>query len=198
MVRRGHRTNARIHGPYKSLARSPLTVGYNKILKASLEISEEDLRSARGNYDVKQKLYMNPLQEFMLGLVDMFESESEESQSLEREKSAIPALIAYEATRTVASDGADFSTPSARPLSQPPPSYSTPSKKRPISQTSFDAHSTESTPNKLVQPEVKVQALQNTFVRTVINQLWLGDIPIRWASGRKMFLTYTEFFPFLY
>jgi hypothetical protein len=175
--------------------KKPLTVGYEKILNASLEISEDDLRSARGNYRLKEKLYMNPLQDLMLGLVDMLEAESEESQSLEREKSAVPALVTYEATSTVASDGTGFSSTPARAQSQPPSSYTTPAKKRPISQTSFEAHSTETTPNKLVQPEAKVQALQNTFVRNIINQLWLGDIPIPWARGRTMLLTYTECSP---
>ena len=172
-------------------------IGYHKILNASLEISEDDLRNARGNYDLKKKLYNNPLQDLFLGLVDMSELESDESQSLDRDKSTIPSLITYETKSALPTDGPELTTPS-RPETQASSSDTTPAKKRPISQTSFDAHSTEGTPNKLAQPEAKVQALQNTFVRNIINQLWLGDIPITWARGRKMFLTYTESVHFWY
>jgi len=140
------------------------------------------------------------LQDLLLGLVDMLEAESEESQSLEREKSAHSSRITYkEETSTGLSDGSGFcATPPQLQSELPPSSQGTPGKKRPISQTSFEAHSTETTPNKLEQAEAKVQALQNTFVRNIINQLWRGAIPIPWARGRRMILTYTEFVPSLF
>src|SRR5947207_3039954 len=50
----------------------------------------------------------------------------------------------------------------------------------------------EMTPTKLRQPEAKIQALQNQFVRTIIGKLWQGEIVISWAKGRHMFLTYDE------
>jgi len=141
--------------------------------------------------------YENPLQNFMLGLVDMLEAESAESQSLERGKGSNFPQTIYETTSTPGSDSIGISTSPAHHYSQPAASShpGTPDKKRPISQTSFEAQSTETTPNKLAQPEAKVQALQDSFARTIINQLWFGQIGIPWARGRKMFLTYTEFFP---
>src|SRR5439155_5578327 len=32
----------------------------------------------------------------------------------------------------------------------------------------------------------------NTFVKIIINTLWLGKVDVPWVKGRHMFLTYTE------
>ena len=163
-------------------------------MKSSLEISEEYLRNYRDNDDLMEKLYMHPLQDMMLGLVDLLEAESAESQSLERRKGSRSCQIVYE-TASI-SDWDDVRSSMAPEHFDSPNTNDTPTRKRPISQTSFESRSTETTPNKLVQVEAKVQALQNSFVKAIINQLWLGQIGIPWARGRKMFLTYAEFSPF--
>ena len=129
----------------------------------------------------------------MLGLVDMLEADSEESQSLEREKRAFSSQAIYESTLIPASESSTTFISTSAPHFHSS-SYRTPDKKRKASQSSFEVHSTETTPNKLIQPEAKVQALQNSFVKNIINHLWFGEINIQWARGRRMFLTYTEFF----
>lgn len=178
-------------------AKTSLTIGYESILKASLEVTEDDLRNLRNDDGLKERLYESPLRDLMLGLVDMLEADSEESQSLEREKNSLSQIV-YEATSTSLSDSPSLSTtlPSTPQTSKPhfpPSSYQTPDKKRKVSDTSFEIHSTETTPNKLVQPEAKVQALQNTFVKNIINELWMGEIKVPWVKGRHVFLSYTEF-----
>ena len=136
---------------------------------------------------------MHPLQDMMLGLVDLLEAESAESQSLERRKGSRSCQIVYE---TASISDSDDVQSSMAPEHYESPNTKSYDAKRPISQTSFESRSTETTPNKLVQVEAKVQALQNSFVKAIINQLWLGQIGIPWATGRKMFLTYAEFAPF--
>ena len=80
-----------------------------------------------------------------------------------------------------------------------PTSYNTPSGKRRISETSFGSRSTEATPTKLVHPEAKVQALQDTFVKTIINTLWLGKITYIGQEDVKCFsLTPSLHSPFNY
>lgn len=59
-----------------------------------------------------------------------------------------------------------------------------------LTDSSFVSSSTDTMPQKLEQAEAYVQEIQNTFVRTMWKLLWEGDVPISWARGRKMWLTY--------
>lgn len=140
---------------------------------------------------VEAKHYQNPLRNFMLSLVNLLETDSQEAHERDVEKRK-------QATTIRASDEpiSDSTTqPTTPPYSRTrvPNSFETPDNKRKISETSFGTRTTESTPNKLVHAEAKVQSLQNTFVQTIINELWFGKIVIPWAQGRHMFLTYAEF-----
>jgi hypothetical protein len=139
----------------------------------------------------------------MFCLVAMNNTESQESQDLEREKG--------KQARAVVLKPVPEPVPSAQALplgelsTTPPPSqpqfpassYQTPDHKRKISQTSIEEQSTETTPHKLLQPEAKVQSLQDTFVHTILNELWASQVEIPWAKGRHMFMTYTESLYFL-
>jgi len=180
-----------------------LIIGYHKLIKASKDIMEEDLGRLRGDRSLEQKLYDSPLQDLMLCLVDLLETDSEEIQSLEKEKATMSLAVAYYPISTSISDvesSLPSILPSTPPYSQPrfPQSYHAIDSKRKLSETSFGTRSMETTPVKLVQAEAKVQSLQNTFVKTIINKLWLGKVDIPWAKGRHMFLTYTEFSLFLF
>ena len=147
----------------------------------------------------------------MLRLVDLLETDSKESQELDAKKNRKQGLYAEPNSIPSPTSPAQPSTLSTPPLSTTtttttttmtsynrphlPTSFETPDHKRKISQTSFGTRSTETTPNKLVHAEAKVQSLQNTFVNTIIDKLWFGKIIIPWVQGRNMFLTYTEFSP---
>jgi hypothetical protein len=164
-------------------------IGYNKIIKASEDVTEEDLMMARVEESFEIKHADNPFLSLILRLVDLLETDSKESQELVTEKGKKVATVTYSVATTTSTEPAESSTTQARF----PSSFETPNNKRKISETSFGTRSTETTPNKLVHPEAKVQSLQNTFVNTVIDKLWIGKIGIPWAQGRRMFLTYTEF-----
>ena len=133
----------------------------------------------------------------MLLLVDFLETDSQESQISEKEKHSTTSRLVYNTLSQSLPDNQTSSSavsPTSTPYTQPrlPLSYQTPDNKRKISETSFGTRSTETTPNKLMHPEAKVQSLQNKFVDAIINRLWWGQIDIDWAKGRHMFLTYAE------
>ena len=168
-------------------------------MNASLAVKEDELRRIRADADIEERLDDNPLQDVLLSLVDLLETESEESQSSKRDKRAF-SLVVANTTSTVSTpsstvDNSPSILPSTPPYSQPrfPLSFDEVSNKRKISQTSFGTRSTETTPNKLQQPEAKVQSLRNTFVKRIINKLWFGKISIPWARNRYMFLTYNSY-----
>lgn len=147
---------------------------------------------ARVDDAVQEKLDENPLQDLMLSLVSFLETQSKESQERDVEKGkkkVTTTSISIQQQQTLSSN------PLTLPYAQPrlPNSFETPDNKRKISNTSFGTRSTESTPNKLIHAEAKVQSLQTKFVDTIINKLWSGKIDIPWIQGRHMFLTYTEF-----
>jgi len=174
-----------------------LMVVYNSIIQGSLEVTEEDLLAVPTNRKIKIKLAQNPLQQLLLTLADMLHVASNRSQELETEKNKQRlTVISPMMPRPFPSES---SSSSSQSITQPyssrfSSSFETPDRKRKISVTSFGTSSTESTPEKLVHLEAKVQSLQNTFVNTIIYKLWLGPIDITWAKGRHMFLTYTELF----
>jgi hypothetical protein len=177
--------------PFEAL----LTVGYNRLTQASEDITEEDLKTLRTDESVEAKHYKNPLASLMLSLVNLLETDSQESQDLAAGKGKRVTTI-----RTISVSDETIAEPLIQPTTPPqtqphfPTSFKTPDSKRKISETSFGTRSTESTPNRLVHAEAKVQSLQNTFVQTIIKALWFDKIVIPWAQGRVMFLTYAEFF----
>ena len=167
------------------------------MVEASLSITEEELRTLRDNESLEMEVHKSPLRDLMFSLVNMLETDSEESQTLEKEKgSRAPAVIYHSIPTTFPTQQTSLSQQQSSPLSSHPRlphSYNMPDNKRKISETSFGTRSTETTPTKLVHPEAKVQSLQNKFVDTIINKLWLGKIDVSWAKGRRMFLSYSEF-----
>jgi hypothetical protein len=182
-----------------------LMEGYSRIVKASESFSEKDLRKARDDETVEEKLDANPLKGILLNLLDLLETDSEESQERERKKFKItpPSVLSSEPSSEPSlepSPPTSQSTSERSPqLNRPrfPISYTTPDKKRKVSDsdTSFETKSTESTPTKLAHPEARVQSLQDEFVKTLIRDLWWGKVDVSWARGRRMFLTYSEYFP---
>ena len=175
----------------RASSKALLMAGYHRLLQASDDVTEEDLKVFRTDELVEAKHYDNPLRNFMLSLVNLLETDSQEAHELDVEKGKGVVVI-----RTSDEQPLEPMTQSTTPPythTRFPTSFSTPDAKRKISETSFGTRSTDSTPNKLVQAEAKVQSLQNTFVQTIINELWFGKIVIPWAQGRHMFLTYTEF-----
>lgn len=147
----------------------------------------------RSDDDFEKKLGESPLRQFLFGLVNLLETDSQESQSLEKAKDAaspvkaIPTLPASHHSNDNPLPNLP-STPSPhRP--QVPRSDEPVSHKRKISEVSNVNSSTETTPNKLIQREALVQSLQNTFINEIIAILWRGQIRIDWAKDRKMFLT---------
>lgn len=168
------------------------------MLKASQDITEHDLRSARHDLDVKAKLDENPLQYLFLNLVDLLEADSEECQERERKKAkSVPRQQVVVSGPPPLEQYLLFDErPTTPQNSQPrvPTSFEgTLDNKRKVSDTSFGTRSTETTPTKLDHPEAKVQSLQDRFVSTIIAKVWWGQVDITWAQGRRLFLTYTEF-----
>ena len=145
---------------------------------------------------IKDKISDNLLQDLLMSLADLLLTHSKESQELESEKNKQVQPIWYPAeSETNPQHTASSSQSETLPHTQyrSPTLYETPkSNKRKVSDTSFGTHSTESTPNKLLHAESKVQALQNIFVKTIINKLWQGAIDVPWVKGRHMFLNYNE------
>ena len=165
-----------------------LNIGYYSIIQASLNVTEEDLLSLHDDELIRIQLSQNPLKNFIFALADLLETDSQESQELDTEKRKQTVIVFPVPVPESESSSSKLSY--ANPSF--PTSYETPNNKRKVSETSFGTRSTETTPNKLVHSEAKVQALQNVFVYTMINEIWLGIIGISWVKGRKMFLTYTE------
>jgi hypothetical protein len=171
-----------------------LIEGYFRIIEASESILEEDLRKARYDETVQEKLDANPLKSVLLKLMDLLETDSEESQERERKKFKTTSSVSSSEPDPVISQSTNErpSTPQFN-QSRLPSSFKTPDiHKRKVSDTSFGTKSTETTPHKLDRPEARVQSLQDHFVEAIIENIWWGQVPIFWAQGRRMFLTYCE------
>src|SRR5271169_6320179 len=111
-------------------------------MEASSTVSEEELRGAREDEFFKQRLYENPLQDLMLSLVDLLETDSEESQSLEKEKGSQPLTMVHNPIPVLIPDEKNVSIstqPSTPPYSKPrfPQSHDAADNKRKLSETSF-------------------------------------------------------------
>jgi hypothetical protein len=132
------------------------------------------LSNAHCDPSIRRKFLMGPLRDLMFCLVAMKNTDSQESQDLERGKGkqahAVvlkPVPESVPSAQVLSLDESSTTPPSSQPLF-PVSSYQTPDHKRKISQTSIEELSTEATPHKLLQPEAKVQSLQDTFVHTII------------------------------
>ena len=170
-------------------------LGYTTIIESSQAVTEDDLRRYRGDKRVRSKFNNNVLQDVFLCLVKLLETDSEESQSLQKDKAARGPIVVYAPPSTPPPASVhSFSSP--LPYAQPrlPQSFETVNhNKRKLRDTSFGNKSTETTPTKLKQPEPNVQFLQDTFINRLLNKLWDGQVSIPWARGRFMFLTYSEY-----
>lgn len=185
-----------------------------KVVDASNDVSLEELQRFRNDPEVIDKVYDSPLQALFLALVDLMETDSQESMEMMaglRTKSATttkpgsheidssPDQIGSIAIASYTSQvlAPEIPPPFMQHSDHPryPTSYVTPTKKRNISETTdstIPTRSTESTPKKMYHPETKVQSLQNKFMETLIQKVWKGTIAVPWVRGRKMFLTYSE------
>ena len=169
-------------------------LGYHQIIEASKDVTEDELHRYRGDKRIRNKFNGNVLQDVFLCLVKLLETDSEESQSLQKEKAARGPIVVHTPPSTPLASGSSFSTPPPNSQSRfSQPNEAVNNKKRKVSETSFGNISTETTPTKLKQPEPNVQSLQDTFVNRLINKLWDGQVGIPWAQGRFMFLTYSEY-----
>ena len=114
------------------------------------------------------------------------------SQDLEKEKGEQTSQVSYNPSTT--------EPPSTPRSSQPryPISYETPDNKRKASETSLETRSALTTPNKLLQPEAKIQALQKDFIGVILNKVYGGHVGVHWAKGRHMHLSYHEYLRFHY
>jgi hypothetical protein len=156
-------------------------------------------------------MYRNLFHDFYMLLADIQETDSQESQERDKFKRKKPtandphALVATSIPVPHSADVApssnepivtEISRPSTPPRDQPryPSNIETPTNKRNVSDTSFGRRSTDTTPKKLSQLEAKVQSLQNTFMTTMVNKLWLGSIDMPWVKGRYMCMTYSPYF----
>lgn len=165
-----------------------------------MAVTEAELRRERYDEAVKRKVKKNKLKGILLSLVNLLETESKESQEREKEKDkeslkVISVHSSWPSQQSLSTN----ERPSTPRDSQPryPSSIMTPDNKRNVSSSSYgvDDASTENTPIRMVHAEAKVQSLQNKFVDTILDELWLQQIPVPWATGRQMFLTYTAFSP---
>ena len=180
------------------------------VLEASNSLSFEELRRLHNDEKVKRKVAKNVLRDLFLTLVGTMVTESKESMDRMSELRTKPITIKTPplppVDKVVASDSlpSDARQPDDTQILPPPlqtsdrprfPTSFTPTKKRNISDTTdstMPSNSTETTPKKMYHPETKVQSLQNKFMESLINIIWMGEVVVPWAQGRKLFLSYDE------
>jgi hypothetical protein len=175
-------------------------VGYNKVVDALNSVTREDLAKYHEPDGSVQGKFMDfPLKDFLLALVSMLQKDSQECQELTKKTSQQTSHVFYTPLQTSETES---HSPNERPttpdssLHRFPTSFVTPDNKRTASEASLETRSNLTTPKKLMQPEAKVQSLQNLFVGVVLNHIYCGQVPIPWADGRYMFLTYIEYLSF--
>src|SRR5438045_1287554 len=118
-----------------------------------------------------------PLKYLVPTLSSLLTTESQESTIRETTKNKrepkmvqLPVSTPVSSRSTSIEGGERPSTPTEIPEAFPQSSYQTPVNQRTVSGSSFGPLSTETTPNKLVHAEPKVQALQNKFVDCILNE----------------------------
>ena len=170
-------------------------------MKASMAITSEILQKW-GSVDGFTRILWGegPLKLLLPTLASLLTADSQEFKTLETMKNnqretvihySLPSSIAEH--RPSPQDKEPYTPTRTHP--RPQPSYQTPVNQRTASGSSFGTHSTETTPNKLVHAEPKVQALQNEFVKCILNELWTSQIDLSWVKGRQMSLIYSEYRP---
>jgi hypothetical protein len=171
-------------------------------VKASNAITEEMLRKWSTVDETTQILWgEGPLEYLLPTLSNLLTTDSQESKVLETTKSKQePKVIPHpfpssSPQRPIPPDDDRPSTPTQITPRFPQSSYQTPTGQRTASGSSFGTHSTETTPNKLVHAEPKVQALQNKFVECILTKIWTSQIHLSWVKGRRMSLVYSEYLP---
>ena len=85
-------------------------------------MSTEELQRARLDKSIKRKLDGNPLQDVMLLLVDFLETDSQESQTSEKEKRSTTSRLVYNASSQSLPDNQTSSSaepPTSTPYTQP-------------------------------------------------------------------------------
>jgi hypothetical protein len=179
-----------------------LTIGYEGIVKASMAITEEILRKWSSADGLTRILWgEGPLEYLLPTLSELLTTDSQESKALETMKNKQEPKVVYHPLpmsipeQSIPSDSERPSTPAQTTPRFPQSSYQTPINQRTASGSSFGTKSTETTPNKLVQAEPKVQALQNEFVKCILTKMWASEIPLSWVKGRRMSLIYSEYCP---
>lgn len=162
---------------------SPLIVGLTQLRDQARPITREHLQSDEAVDDLGQ----HPLRHSFGLLNGLMITQSQEALELEADRKKV--LREAKSTRKYASLTQDEAPvgDEVRPDSSPrwpdnPPS--TP-KKRDFTSTSFENKSAETTPKRLVSPEVHIQYLQDTLVRDVIDAVFGTSVPIKWPRGRK-------------
>ena len=173
-----------------------LTVVYNDLIMESAGVTEKDLQDLNHNsFILKRPRSFKALRHFLMRLAKLHVVESMKSYSRQR-KYKKQAPFTEPSSQKMA-----FTFENIFPRHQTPPhtetrfptSYETPQDtKRKISEISFGAQSTHSTPKKLVQAEARVQGLQNAFVNDIIDALWGKGIDLLWVKERRMYLQYAE------
>lgn len=181
-----------------------LTLVINILLNGSDNFTERDIKDLDDD-DIMKKLRSNPMKEFLTCLSRSLASESDRAKTLRKEKeqqarkkqaASISALAQSQDEFLPLSDLAipDISDTSTPPASAPTVSMSSIQHKRTASQLSSASYltdSTDSSSQNIEQAEAIIQDLQNTFVRIILNCLeWELGVPVTWAQGRKMWLSY--------
>jgi hypothetical protein len=168
-----------------------------------MRITEEILRQWDDADATYQILWGDgPLKYLIPTLSSLLTTESQESKALETIKSKQEPHIVHLPFPTCVSEGPTPSEGSEMPSTPiemqprfPQSWYQTPVNQRIASDSSFGTRSTETTPNKLIHAEPKVQALQNKFIECILNELWTSQIDLSWVKGRRMSLIYSEYRP---
>lgn len=188
-------------------ADTTLIIGYDNIMKASGDITREDLSVSR--HALVPKFLLNPLGAVFESLakflvmpsaesIDLVRSKTSKSRSGSPKKTGSPRKKA----RLTKVDDTDEITLENLPSILDPPiiidSSTTPStppaNKRDFSGESFGRSSTETTPTKINRPEPFTQDLQNCLSRELIRHLWIGGPRISWAENRTMYLDYLPYY----
>ena len=165
-----------------------------------MAITEEILRKWGSADELTQIMWgEGPLEYLLPTLSNLLTTDSQEFKVLETTKSKRgpkvvphPLPISTPEQSIIPSRSERPCTPTQTTPRLPQSSYQTPVNQRTASVSSFGTQSTETTPNKLVHVEPKVQALQNKFVECILTKLWTGQINLSWVKGRRMSLVYTE------
>ena len=141
-------------------------------------------RHLRQQVDPK-RFARHPFRNTILALRSCLTQRSQEAHDCDTEQAMLARIAKAQRGIKSPPTSATSSTPSKVSLPRLPTTLPVTPQKRNVSDSSFGAHSTETTPTKWVKPEASIQELQNTLVRDVLFSLYRGKVPIDWACGRR-------------